>query len=376
MGLCTSAKTVLHTLNTIWKHPDPMPTQTRFPFSFPLPSYMRSTNTPLPPSYATAMPGLAAECRYTIRVDMYRKGLRRHEKCVSCQSHSCHRVLIRSFSVKAMVLYLPRTMPPAPPIPRNPSPPSTPIDEADIIKWKTIEIPPTVDASPSPPSTNKEYDSISSLSETVDPKYIIKFTLPEPLVYASASTIPFTLKLRGDSPVVPRLFNDLDVFIIKKTVVFSGAYFGVRDGVIGTAELHQVDDEPPESTAKGEEAVGWKVFRGSVTSVREGGETSWEVPGLINMKVRYCRRCITLLLNPFSIVLVLESGLLPQIEPSTPTMVNDLYPILSRNGLIYLPIESIKMVTHPRLPHQQYIHDPVLGLIPVPGSSGTPIRRG
>lgn len=186
--------------------------------------------------------------------------------------------LNRSFSIKAMILYLPRTTPPAPPIPRNPSPPSSPIDEEDRIKWKTIEM---------SPSTDKEDGSISSLSEIVDPKYIIKFTLPEPLVYASASTIPFTLTLRADSPVVPRLFNDLEVYIIKQTVVFSGAYYGVRDGVVGTAELHQVDDEPPESTAEKEGAVGRKVFRGSVTSVREGGETSWEVPGLINMKVRY-----------------------------------------------------------------------------------------
>ena len=137
------------------------------------------------------------------------------------------------------------------------------------------------------PSTDKKDGSISSLSEIDDPRNIIKFTLPEPLVYASASTIPFTLTLRADSPVVPRIFNDLDVHIIKETVVFSGVYYGVRDGVIGTAELHQVDDEPPESTAEGDGAVGWKVFRGSVASVREGAETSWEVPELINIKVRY-----------------------------------------------------------------------------------------
>jgi hypothetical protein len=137
------------------------------------------------------------------------------------------------------------------------------------------------------PSTDKEGEPTLSPIETVDPKYIIKFTLPEPLVYASASTIPFTLTLRADSPVIPHLFTDLDVYIVKQTVVFSGAYYGRKDGIIGAAELHQVDDEPPESTEEGEGAVGRKVFRGSVTSTREGGETSWEVPGLINMKVRY-----------------------------------------------------------------------------------------
>ena len=276
MSVCTSAKTVLHTLNTVWKLPDPLPSQTRFSFSFPLPSHIRSMTTPLPPSYATVMPGLTAECKYTIRVDMYRKGLRRHKTYVSYQSCSVHWILICSFSIKAAILYLPRSTP-ASLIPRNPSPVSSPGGEADEtkIKWKMIEL------SPKSPLTGKG-------DGPIDPKYIIKFTLPEPLVYASASTIPFALKLRADSPVVPRLFTDLNVYLIKQTVVFSGAYYGVRDGIIGTAELHQVDHEPPECTEEGEGAVGWKVFRGSVTSKREGGETSWEVPGLINMKVRCC----------------------------------------------------------------------------------------
>ena len=253
------------------------------------------------------MPGLVAECRYTIRVDMYRKGLRRHETYVSYQSRSVHWILICSISLKAVILYLPRSTPPAPSILRNPSPPSSPVDEADRtkIKWKTIEM------SPLSPSTDKEGEHKSLPSETVDPKYIIKFTLPEPLVYASASTIPFTLTLRADSPVIPRLFTDLDVYIIKQTVVFSEVYYGARDGIIGTAELHQEDDEPPESTEEGEGAVGWKVFRGGVTSKREGGETSWEVPGIINMKVR----CCTLLHHPSSKLPQYYIGI--RIRPST-----------------------------------------------------------
>ena len=276
-----------------------------------------------------------------------------------------------SFRIKALILYLPRATPPAPSIPRNPSPPSSPVDEADRtkIKWKTIEL------SPVSPSTDKEDESISQI---VDPKYIIKFTLPEPLVYASASTIPFTLTLRADSPVVPRLSTDLVVYIIKQTIVFSGAYYGVRDGIIGTAELHEVDDEPPECTEEMEEAVGRKVFRGSVTSIREGGETSWEVPGVISMKVR----CYTPLYHPFSKLLQYYIGI--RIRPSTaePTVSlryshngKDLYLTLGcRCELIYPPTEHIRMVTHPRVPHDHYAHDPVLGLIAVRGSSGVPFR--
>ena len=325
MSVCTSAKTVLYTLNTMWKVSDPLPSQPRFSFSFTLPPHIRSTTTPLPPSYTTTMPGLAAECRYTIRVDLYRKGLHRHETYVSYQSRSVHWILISSFSLKAVILYLPRSTPPAPSIPRNPSPHISPTNEADgtKIKWKTIKM------SPESPSTDKEDKLISLPSGTVDPKYIIKFTLPEPLVYASASTIPFTLTLRADSPVIPRLLTDLDVYIVKQTVVFSGVYYGTRDGIIGTAELHQVDDEPPECTEEGEGAVGWKVFRGSVASIREGGETSWEVPGVITMKVR----CCTLLHHPSSKLPQYCIGI--RIRPSTAEPTVSLR--YSHNGSVLIP---------------------------------------
>jgi len=66
--------------------------------------------------------------------------------------------------------------------------------------------------------------------------------------------------------------------------------------------------------------VGWKVFRGSVTSVREGGETSWEVPGVINMKVRRYAP----LYHPSSKLLQYNIGI--RIRPSngTPTASNIL----------------------------------------------------
>jgi len=358
MSVCTSAKSVLYALNTIWTLPNPLPSGTRFPFSFPLPTCMRTTTAPLPPSYATVMPGLAAECRYTIRVDMYRKGLRRHETFVSSHSRSLFLILIRSFSIKAVILYLPRTTPPAPSILRNPSPPNSPIDEADKIKWKTMEM------SPVSSSANKGDVPISSPSETVDPKYIIKFTLPEPLVYASASTIPFTLTLRADSPVVPRLFTALDVYIIKQTVLFSGMYYGVRDGIIGTAELHQVNDEPPEITAEGEGSVGRKVFRGSVTSVREGGETSWEVPGVIKMKV--C--CYIPLYHPSSKLLQYYIGI--RIRPSNAEPTASLRYSHNGNSLCLTLIVEMNSYTCLQSPSGwSHIHVSPMTIMPMTRSS-------
>jgi hypothetical protein len=55
------------------------PTEESFPFSIPFPSYVSGGTSSLPPSHATWMPTLSCEVEYCVRVDVYRKGLRRHE---------------------------------------------------------------------------------------------------------------------------------------------------------------------------------------------------------------------------------------------------------------------------------------------------------
>ena len=54
-----------------------------FPFAIQFPATIDGRADPLPPSYTVYQPGITTEIAYTFRVDIVRKGLRRHEKCVA-----------------------------------------------------------------------------------------------------------------------------------------------------------------------------------------------------------------------------------------------------------------------------------------------------
>lgn len=58
--------------------PRPMEPRT-FYVTFPLPTYSRGRGTPLPPTMSQSFPSLEVQVRYGVKIDMVRKGLRRHE---------------------------------------------------------------------------------------------------------------------------------------------------------------------------------------------------------------------------------------------------------------------------------------------------------
>jgi hypothetical protein len=66
----------------------------------------------------------------------------------------------------------------------------------------------------------------------------------------------------------------------------------VRDGIIGVGEIWQVDDgsypTPPPSPSLDDAppSLPRKVYHGVLKSVREGGETSWNIPDLLEIRVR------------------------------------------------------------------------------------------
>ena len=51
-----------------------------FGFAIQFPTYIDGQRAPLPPSYTVYQPGISTEIHYSFRVDITRKGLRRHEK--------------------------------------------------------------------------------------------------------------------------------------------------------------------------------------------------------------------------------------------------------------------------------------------------------
>ncbi|KEP54848.1 hypothetical protein V565_012260 [Rhizoctonia solani 123E] len=57
-----------------------------YPFSINLPTTCDKDASPLPPSFVCYLPGVSAEIRYRIRIDMLRSGLRRRERQVIVSS--------------------------------------------------------------------------------------------------------------------------------------------------------------------------------------------------------------------------------------------------------------------------------------------------
>ena len=55
------------------------PTEECLPFVIPFPSHVAGGTSPLPPSYVSWSPTFTTEVEYCVRVDVHRKGLRRHE---------------------------------------------------------------------------------------------------------------------------------------------------------------------------------------------------------------------------------------------------------------------------------------------------------
>ena len=55
-------------------------------FALQFPHYIERGTEPLPPSYTVFQPGVTTEITYQLRVDVVRKGLRRHEKYAALTS--------------------------------------------------------------------------------------------------------------------------------------------------------------------------------------------------------------------------------------------------------------------------------------------------
>lgn len=52
-------------------------------FSLPFPTYITNGRGQLPPSQSLSQQGAYCTVNYTLRIDVIRKGLRRHERCVT-----------------------------------------------------------------------------------------------------------------------------------------------------------------------------------------------------------------------------------------------------------------------------------------------------
>ena len=91
-------------------------------FAIRFPTHIDDQEDPLPPSYTVYQPGMSTEIRYSFRVDIIRKGFRRHEKYVGfffvavdvASTLTCG--LPRGYRLVVPLLYLPKSRPMSPPM--------------------------------------------------------------------------------------------------------------------------------------------------------------------------------------------------------------------------------------------------------------------
>ena len=83
MTVYNASKTLLSKFQVLWTRENDVAVPrepTEFSFSFPIPTTIQGTNVRMPHSYATMHTGLGADVTFTVRVDVFKKGLRRHER--------------------------------------------------------------------------------------------------------------------------------------------------------------------------------------------------------------------------------------------------------------------------------------------------------
>ena len=88
-----------------------------FDFSHSFPTYITNGMDPLPHSQALSQQGTYCTINYTLRVDVIRKGLRRHERfaflsALASAERTCRSFLSVPIRITIPIMYLPRTMPP------------------------------------------------------------------------------------------------------------------------------------------------------------------------------------------------------------------------------------------------------------------------
>ncbi|KAG8824345.1 hypothetical protein FRC17_009127 [Serendipita sp. 399] len=320
MAIYSLTKTLVSQTEVLWTRPDSgtlsSDDPSDFTFSFPIPTHIKGSNSPLPHSYATLHPGLTANAVYFVSVDLYRKGLRRHER------------------IKTMILYLPRSTPPEAPL----RPHSSYTEPPDSVEWETTPIPPKY-------SMAHIKDKRSSANSELVPPELVNLVLPLPKVYASAAPIPFQLSFASDSRLLSQIASNLTVHLVKATIIRAGGFISIREGIIGVGELWRVEDEvssPPHSPIDSSSISSRKIYRGTIKSTREGGESSWNIPEFLEIKysLRVRIRCPDEKTSPIS---------------------------------EYYLDHRIDMCTHNRIPDATDVNDPVIGLIAVAGSAGTPV---
>ncbi|KAI0637123.1 hypothetical protein C8Q77DRAFT_1051341 [Trametes polyzona] len=217
------------------------------PFALYFPRCVDGGTDALPPSYTVFQPGVSTEITYQVRVDVVRKGLRRHEK------------------LPIPVLYLPKSRPKVPPLDRIPW--SVRVDSSRDER---------VTDTPLEPTWPKGCD-VNSQHQPEDLP-VITLTMPTSKCFASGDTIPLSLKIECPrSPALAKLLShNAHLHLVKrqKAWISLGRQVSVREQQLGRAEVYLADDSR-EGTA---------YLRMEVQAGEAGRECSWRVEGAVSVE--------------------------------------------------------------------------------------------
>lgn len=222
-------------------------------FSFELPTHVVINDqiTLLPASFTSYLPATYCEISYVLKVDMTRKGFRRHE------------------TIRIPISYLPKSRPSHPSIMDLPWPPGnsavSPFHGDDSVRTEALS-----EYWPLKNSLAKESNRSKSQS--------IYLSLPSATCFASGEHIPFVLSLVfPDEPALPALLTpDVQMELIKRTRITrcGGLETAMREITVGRADIRSIK----------ETVAGVTHLRGVIQAGKPGRENSWNVYAMADVQ--------------------------------------------------------------------------------------------
>ncbi|KAI0664965.1 hypothetical protein C8Q70DRAFT_22650 [Cubamyces menziesii] len=212
-------------------------------FALQFPHYIERGTEPLPPSYTVFQPGVTTEITYQLRVDVVRKGLRRHEK------------------LTVPILYLPKSRPLMPPLDNIPW--SARVDSESDERVCTTNVCPVWPG---------RHDANSCDREDLP---VISLTMSTSKRFASGDMIPLSLKIESPrSPALAKLLSynaHLSLVKRQKTWISLGRQVSIREILLSRAEVYLADDS--------QEGVAY--LRMELQAGEAGRECSWRIENCV-----------------------------------------------------------------------------------------------
>ncbi|KAG8746103.1 hypothetical protein FRC10_006206 [Ceratobasidium sp. 414] len=233
-------------------HPSSSTATTSYPFSISFPTTGDDNENPLPPSFVQFLPGVSAEIRYRIRVDMSRSGLRRRERWVVNLWYWAEVDTSLNEPAWSYPFYTFLVLTPLQDL----------IPEDESLKELHLTPKPMV----KPSSKNKV---------TQNTEVQAKIALPCPLVIASGDRIPFVLTVQSQSPALAALYTNVTLQLIKHIKVKAYEKTSTKETVISAGEVYDVEQR----------GDGVQILRGELGNGAPGRELSWTAGGLVEIRV-------------------------------------------------------------------------------------------